>query len=526
MSNTQAVYNYDKLGRLTNVTFSNGAMATYSYDTAGNRTSLVEVPATLSPPPPAPSISGFSKRIAGDFKNTPMMVLLSDGTLSGWGDNDTGALSNGLNTATNSLRQSVLFDPNTTIPPSTESIVDWVFTNTNLYVVYSNGWVYSAGTNTYGQLGHGDTTDRLFLKRIEYFITNSITVKKVWATCVFTTTNTGGCALFQDSNFVVYGCGLNTTGNLGVNGTTNLTSPLPCGLPAGTTGHVTDVAMASASTNVSAYLLMNDGSLLVAGYNLQGQLGVNSVTNVTGGFVKAYNSSLVPVSNAVSISANAGYSAAGNALIVDTSGNVWTTGYNAHGELGLGNTTNAKVFTPVAALSGITKAELGGGTYGFGYALNASNTLYTWGYNGQNNLFKNNSTTPQSTPSAASSPPAGVISKVFFSKGSAGLTTTPQMIVLTTAGHLAYAGADIGQLPVAAPSGAYNFLPMPKPLLDGTDTVVDVFVHGTGLTQRWFVLTANGNLYGCGSNADAICCGGIASTVLAANVAWHPISFA
>ncbi len=105
---------------------------------------------------------------------------------------------------------------------------------------------------------------------------------------------------------------------------------------------------------------------------------------------------------------------------MDTSGNVWTTGYNAHGELGLGSTTNQKLFTKVTALSGIAKAELGGGFYGFAYALSSTGTLYTWGYNGQNNLFLNSSTTPQSTPVAAPDVPPGVISKVFLSKGEQG----------------------------------------------------------------------------------------------------------
>jgi hypothetical protein len=40
---TGAVYNYDSLGRLTNVTFSDGGMVTYNYDNEGNRTSVVEV---------------------------------------------------------------------------------------------------------------------------------------------------------------------------------------------------------------------------------------------------------------------------------------------------------------------------------------------------------------------------------------------------------------------------------------------------------------------------------------------------
>ncbi len=36
-------YTYDSLGRLSNVTYSNGVVITYSYDAAGNRTSFVVI---------------------------------------------------------------------------------------------------------------------------------------------------------------------------------------------------------------------------------------------------------------------------------------------------------------------------------------------------------------------------------------------------------------------------------------------------------------------------------------------------
>jgi YD repeat-containing protein len=160
MPSKQAVYNYDQLGRLVNATFADGAMVTYNYDPMGNRSSVVEVPASSSTSCCPPTVTAFSKRIAGDFKNDGMVVLLSTGELIGWGDNTTANLCNGIEAATMSLPQRMVFDPLSTPPPSTATIVDWVFTNANLFVVYSNGWVYSAGDNTYGQLGRGDTTDR------------------------------------------------------------------------------------------------------------------------------------------------------------------------------------------------------------------------------------------------------------------------------------------------------------------------------------------------------------------------------
>ncbi len=271
MPSNQAVYNYDQLGRLVNVTFSDGAMATYNYDVMGNRTTVVESAAT-TPSCCPPTVTAFSKRITGDFKNSAMMVLLSTGELVGWGDTTTGALANGIEDNTMSLAQRLVFDPTSTTPPSTATIVDWVWTNGNVYVIFSNGWAYSAGANDYGQLGKGDTTDRPYLSRIEYFVTNSIEVTKVWAPGGYGTTDGGGPVYFQSSTYEMYGCGLNTAGNLGnaSTPTSNISTPAPCAGIGFTTHHVIDVAAVSNNADVSCYMLFNDGALYVAGYTARG----------------------------------------------------------------------------------------------------------------------------------------------------------------------------------------------------------------------------------------------------------------
>jgi len=45
---SQAIYEYDSVGRLESATFDNGAKITYSYDAVGNRTSVVAVPAVVT----------------------------------------------------------------------------------------------------------------------------------------------------------------------------------------------------------------------------------------------------------------------------------------------------------------------------------------------------------------------------------------------------------------------------------------------------------------------------------------------
>ncbi|MBU6454738.1 MAG: hypothetical protein KGS72_23425 [Cyanobacteria bacterium REEB67] len=527
MSNNNAAFRYDALGRLIQVIFPNGSHANYQYDDMGNR-QLVE---NVVPTPV--QVAALPKRSQSDFKNDPMIVQLVNGALAGWGDNATGVLSNGVIAATNSLAQQVVFDPTTTTPPSNATIVDWAFTNANLYVVYSNGWVYSAGDNAYGALGHGDLVSRPYLKRIESFITAGASVTKVWAQGGYTTTNGGGSAFFLTSDFRLWGVGLNTAGQLGTGAVTNVSTPTDVSnvtghvLDQSAASHVIDVKMATVSTFISTYLLFggtSPGKVMVAGYNVQGQLGINTVTNQTAGFVPAQDSTGAAFTTAVAISANGGSTASGNALIVDASGYVWTTGYNLHGELGQGVTANFKQFTKVTALSGIASAEIFGGLTGSAYALTTAGTLWTWGSTNLNQIFKNiTSTVAQSTPVAAGFVPSGLISQVFHARGQQGLATCSQLILLMSDGRLVYAGADDGQLSVADPSGAFNILPEPKFIRDGSDTIIDVFVHGTGLLQRWFILTASGYLYACGNNADAICTGAAATTVAVVNSVWSKI---
>ncbi|MBS1992676.1 MAG: hypothetical protein JSS83_19290 [Cyanobacteria bacterium SZAS LIN-3] len=527
------IYTYDQLGRLTQAVWPNGSMATFNYDKMGNRTTVVEV-AGLLPTPTIPTVAALPKRSQSDFKNNPMVVLLSTGELVSWGDNATGANANGTIAATDSLAQRVVFDPNTTIPPASANIVDWALTNANLYVVYDNGWAYSAGDNAYGQLGHGDAVSRGFLKRIESFVTAGVSVTKVWAQGGYTTTNGGGSAFFLTNDFRLWGVGLNTAGQLGTGGVANVSTPVDVSNVSGhvldqsAASHVIDVKMATVSTFISTYLLFNSGKVMVAGYNVQGQLGVGTTTNVTTGFTSALNSSSVAITNAASISANGGSTAAGNALIVDTSGNVWTTGYNLHGELGQGTTTNLNKFTQVSALSGIASAKIFGGLTGSAYALTTAGVLWTWGSTNLNQIFKNlTSTTAQSTPAAAAFVPSGVIAQVFHSRGQQGLATTSQLILLMTDGRLVYAGADVGQLPIdnTVTPGAYSLIAMPAFILNGSDTIADIFVHGTGLLQRWFILTGSGRLFASGNNADAICAGGAATAVAVVSSVWQEITF-
>ena len=524
---------YDQLGRLTKAIFPHGETINKSYLEGKIGQDFIESKTFTLTPDGMPAVAELPKRSNGDFKNKAMMVKLSSGKLIGWGDNSTGVLCNGIQSNTSSLPQEPLFDPSTTVPPFSATIVDWVFTNANLYVVYSNGWVYSGGANDYGQLGHGDLMARPFLKRIESFISGNLKIIKVWADGGYATLNGGGCVYFQADDYSMYGCGLNTAGNLGnsINPTTNQQIAQPCvGIAHTSTQFVVDVQIAVVGTSVSTYMIFNTRALFVAGYNSQYQLGVgNSTANVSGGFITALQESPVGPPSSGPASTDAISVSPGTTACSPFATTQQNTAFNLFVTGALVGTITSTIFS-VDSLTTVShphpmKIESGGGQHGFAYALYLDNgLLHTWGYNSQNNLFQNTTTNP--APFAvASNRPVGTVAKVLMSKGQQGLTTTAQMALIMASGQVVYAGADVGQQGIPDSSGAYSALPMPNFLLDGSDSIVDACVHGTGLTQRWFILTANGKLYACGDNSYGLCSGGRLTPVTMAQNLWRRIAF-
>ena len=518
---------YDSLGRLTQSNAPYGGGLATAYDNMANRSTQTLTTPSFSPPQPMATVA-LPKRQKGDFTNNAMMVSLESTSstlrrLIGWGNCTTGVLSNNVIAGTNMPAQVALFDKNTTPPPSGIDYVDWAFTNANLYVVYSNGWVYSAGRCEYGQLGHGDLVSRPYLKRIEFFVQNNISITKVWAAGSSSLAGGGGCVFFKASDGRIFACGANAAGNLGnpLTPVANVTTPAECAGVDTTCYSVLDVVITDVGGNFSTYMPCSDGRLMVAGYNGQGQLGV-TLSSVTGTFVRALQSNGTFLTGVASVSATSGGGGA-SALVIDTSGFVWTTGLNSSGQLGLSDTTNRSRFTKISSLSNIVKAELGGGSSGYGYAQDIAGVFYTWGYNAVNNLFLNNATNPISSPTVAAFLPDAV-AKVFFPRED-NLGGNAQFTILTAGGRLAYAGLDNGQIGInnAVNPGAYKWLPIPEFMMEGMEVIVDAFVHGTSTTQRLFVITNRGNLYACGYNADSVCTGGYSSNIMPTAVSWYRI---
>lgn len=394
-------------------------------------------------------------------------------------------------------------------PPANSTIVDWVFTGSNLYVVLSNGWVYSAGQNAGGQLGQGDTTARYVLTRIPYFFNNGITVNKVWAGTNGSADATMASVYFfvtQAGINYVFACGNNAGGQLGNGNTTNQSTPVnvnSAGMTLGTKKVVDIQVMLSPYANGFAAVLLDDGTMYMTGKNVNGALGQGNTTalteftlvpGITGITSMKIFGTENPYQGAMAITSAAG-------------GSLFAWGNNAQYQGSNGGTAN-KTSPGTAILTNVKECGFVGGYSNYGcWALKNDNTLFTWGDGANNILFGGNTTTIQSPTQKILT----TVSKVWAYQ-ILGYFTAPAigLIVLDTNGKLHITGTltTTMSFPVTLDSnfasGAY-LASMPKELTDGSDTIADmVVIMNAGINPMVFVLTTNGVVYGCS--------GGVASS--------------
>ncbi|HVM13310.1 MAG TPA: RHS repeat-associated core domain-containing protein, partial [Egibacteraceae bacterium] len=292
--------------------------------------------------------------------------------------------------------------------------------------VDSDGNVWTWGHNGYGQLGSGNTTDRLVPAKLA----NLGGVVAVAASAYNTV------ALKADGT--VWAWGANYAGQVGDGTTTQRSAPVQVVGPPGTGPLTGIVAIASGASHSVA--LRNDGTVWTWGYNSNGQLGDGSTTDrpyadkVAGlsgvaAVAGAYTSSYA-LKSAGTVSAW-GYNGLGNlgdgttserrtpvhvsgvsgvtslssgyfhVLAAKGDGSVVGWGYNGYGQIGDGTTTQRNTAVAVPALSAVS--SLSANSY-FSLAARSDGTVATWGWNAYGQLASGNTTdawSPQTRPSLA-----------------------------------------------------------------------------------------------------------------------------
>jgi len=112
----------------------------------------------------------------------------------------------------------------------------------------------------------------------------------------------------------------------------------------------------------------SDGTVWTTGYNAYGQLG-----NGTSG---ANTTTMAPIAGVANVMAVAG--GAYHSLALKADRTVWAWGFNNEGELGTGNTNAATTPVPVPGLSDVVAIAAG---TGHSLALRADGTVWAWGSN-------------------------------------------------------------------------------------------------------------------------------------------------
>ena len=284
------------------------------------------------------------------------LILKNDGTLWGCGWNGT---QYALGLGDTSHR-----DIFTQITTNTDNIKSVYCGYEYNLILKNDNTLWGCGYNNYGQLGLGNTTDIATFTQIT---TNTDNIKSVYCGENHT--------IILKNDGTLWGCGLNTSGQLGLGDTNNRATFTQITT---NTDNIKSVYCGASHT----FILKNDGTLWGCGNNSYGRLGTESVDNKTAFTIIDSNPG-----NIKSICCGNDYT-----LILKNDGTLWGCGNNQYGQLGLGDTANKTIFTKIT--DNIKSVCCG---YAYTIILKNDNTLWGCGRNDYYQLGlgedKNNKTT-------------------------------------------------------------------------------------------------------------------------------------
>jgi alpha-tubulin suppressor-like RCC1 family protein len=305
------------------------------------------------------------------------VVVCADSTVKCFGENATGQLGNGTNTDSNAPVAAGTLTGVVAVSGGGDQL------EAHSMALKADGTVWAWGSNLYGALGNGNTT-------------NTNTPGQVLLLSNITAISAGGwhsVALKSDST--VWTWGWNSDGQLG-DGTTadkTVATQVP--------GLTDVVAVAAGSYHVLA--LKSDGTVWAWGDNISGQIGNGNTTD---------QSAPVQVGNLT----NVAKIAAGRffSLAVKNDGTVWTWGENTYGQLGDSTTTNSSTPVQVKGLNGNVVAAACGAFEC--HVILSDGNVWAWGRNTYGNIG-DNTLTHRSKPvqMQGASDAAGVAAGTNFS---------------------------------------------------------------------------------------------------------------
>ena len=318
----------------------------------------------------------------GRYEGSHSIALASDGTVYTWGFNQYGQL--GDNTTTNSRSPIAVQVAGT--PLAGKTIVQIAAGADHSLALDSDGALYAWGSNAYGQLGNGTTTNSSVPVAVKIAGT-PLAGKTIVQIAASANHN-----MVLTSDGAVYTWGWNYHGQLGNNTKTNSNTIVAVQTISTPIAGKKIVKIAAGQGHSLA--LTDDGMVYTWGRNDTGQLGNNATTDAM--LPVAVTVTGTPMSNKTIVEIASG---ARHSLAIDSSGKVYAWGHNGSGQLGNNSTVNA--LTPVAVQAPADKNIIqvsGSGWLGASSsALTSNGAVYSWGrdFDGQlGNGTNNDSSVP------------------------------------------------------------------------------------------------------------------------------------
>lgn len=283
--------------------------------------------------------------------------IKSDGTLWGWGKNDTGQIGN--NTSSGTAQ---------TAPIQIGILTNWASLSTgsegHTIVVKTDSTLWGIGQNGAGQLGDGTNTVRSSPVQVGSGLSN-------WVSA-----NTGGShSMAINSNNQLYTCGYNNLGQLGHGDGTHRNTFTQVGT-------LTNWRQAVGGYRFST-AIKTDGTIWAWGHNGYGQLGDGTSTD---------RNSPVQIGSLTDWKAvSSGWY---HIIALKNDNTVWAWGQNTYGQLGDGTTTHRSSPIQIGSLTDWKQLSCG---YGHTIALKNDSTVWAWGKNDAAELGIGNQT-HQSSP--------------------------------------------------------------------------------------------------------------------------------